>query len=279
MGFLCFSRSPTIVSARRLYQSPCNRDFKVDIDIKCCVNGYLAKDKKQPATLIIFAVQLDCVENGAFEQFRMEVDFYNKDGATNTCKPEVICTAPFSTQEHINELVRDVTEKTTHSVKWVAELNSTIANAYISAPALKLGVDSHDTNEKESKYKIHFFCKGSSNTRCDTLGRRNGVWWNVSTGSNRNAQDDRGIPTNYLFAVVIKRDSDSAPFEARVRLNYKASCAHRMQKLLQILSCRPVETLVTFDPSMKLEGKCEGIEREMLGRYIKEGELAKLTVI
>jgi hypothetical protein len=302
MGFLSLSRSPTIVPARRIYQSQDNADFKVDVDIKCCINGYLAKDKKEPATLIIFAVQLVCVEKGTFNHFGMEVDFIDKDGATNPCRPEVISSAPFSVQERMNEMVTDVTVKATHVVTKVAEVNAT---AGAGIPGAKAGVDTRDTNEKEFKYKIRYFGKGSSNTRCDDSGLRNGVWWNVNKSSNPDAKDDAGIPPNYLFAVLVERSNDSAPFEARIRLTVEAGWAHKMEKILQILAgktstkrrpssikrrshelihltaddCESELEPVVFDPRTKFEGKCENIDREMLGKYLKEGELAKLTVI
>lgn len=277
MGFLCFSQSPIIVPARRIYQSQWKAEFKVDIDIKCCVNGYLAKDKKQPATLIIFAAQLVCVEKGTFNQFRMDVDFCDEDRSTNPCNPEVICTAPFSTQEHMNELVTDVTVKAIRSVKKAAEVNAT---ACAGIPGAKVGTETQKTNEKEFKYKIRFFGKGSSGTRCDNSGRRNGVWWNVNKSSDPDAKDDAGITPNYLFAVLIKRTNDSAPFKARIRLTVKAGWAQKVEKILQILAGKSsMDSLEAFDPRTKFEGKCEGIDRALLGKYLKEGELAKLTII
>jgi hypothetical protein len=47
--------------ARKIFQTESDKSFRIDIDIATCVHGYLAPDKKQPASLIIFAVQFVCL--------------------------------------------------------------------------------------------------------------------------------------------------------------------------------------------------------------------------
>jgi hypothetical protein len=107
MGFFSFSRSPTIIPARRIHQSRHDAEFEVDVDIKCCIHGYLARDKKEPVSLIIFAPQLVCLNKGTFNVFRMEVNFYDQDGSGKPCNSAAISIAPFSVQERVHEEIVD----------------------------------------------------------------------------------------------------------------------------------------------------------------------------
>lgn len=43
-------------------------------------------DKEEPASLIIFAPQLACVDKGTFNIFGMEVNFYDQDESGKTVR-------------------------------------------------------------------------------------------------------------------------------------------------------------------------------------------------
>jgi hypothetical protein len=309
MGLFCFSRSPTIIPARRIYQSRDDAEFKVDVDIKCCVHGYLAKDKKQPASLIIFAPQLVCVDKGTFNLFRMEVNFHDQDESGKPCNPVIISTAPFSAQERVHEEIVDFREKTTVLIKKTKKVTATagVDNTGVKAGlGGEFGSETQNTRELEHSYKVHYFIKGSSNTRVDDdSGRRYGVWWNVKKSNNPDTRDDAGIPPNYLFAVLLIRANDSTPFEARFRLFAEAGWAHKKERIVELVTRhmmkkgrlssahRPLSQELAnfaagdyegtpkptvFDPRTKFEGDCQGIDRMQLGKY-KEGELAKLVIM
>lgn len=306
-----FWRSSTITiiaPSRRVYQCSDTSEFKVDVDIHSCVHGYLGKDRKQPASLIVFSTQLTCLDKGTFNLFRMEVDFCDQDGAVNPCKPQVIATAPFSVEERLHEDVRSIREKVTDMVENNAEASITVPiQASLGG---KLGHTTQRTKERETNYQEHYFSKGSSNTRCDESGLRNGVWWNVRKGRDPVTGDDvGGIPPNYRFAVLITRTNDDTPFEAHVQLFVEAGWAHKTEKILQLLlgkmpgkkkrlasKTRRSHDLsrlvnlavgdhegeadpVLFDPRNRLEGRCDNIDRESLGKFRDENELAKLTVV
>jgi hypothetical protein len=61
---------------RKIHHSPDKAEYKVDIDIRTCIHGYMKSDRKTPATLIVFDVQLVCTTNkGIFDYFKMDVEF------------------------------------------------------------------------------------------------------------------------------------------------------------------------------------------------------------
>lgn len=311
MGCFCFLRSPTIIPARRIYQSRHDAEFKVDVDIKCCVHGYLAKDKKQPASLIIFAPQLVCVDNGRFNLFRLEVDFHDQNGSGKPCEPMVASTAPYSVEEHLYEEIVEHKNKVTKVVKKTKKIKATagVSEAPVNAGVDgELGTETQQTDELEYSTKVHYFSKGSSNTRVsDDSGRRYGVWWNIKKSTNPKTGDDAGIPPNYLFAVLLTRTNDSTPFEALFRLYAEAGWAHKKEKMIEIITRhlaakgkkdrpssvhRPLPQELAdfaagnyegrpkpmvFDPQIKFEGDCHGIDHLQLGKYKKENELEKLT--
>jgi hypothetical protein len=312
MGLFCFSRSQTIIPPRRVYQTRQDAEFKVEVDVKCCIHGYLAKDKKQPASLIIFASQLACVDNGKFNLFRMEVSFHDQDESGNPCAPVVISTAPYSVEERLDEEIVEFKNKITTVVKKTKKVTATagltvaLLNAGLDG---ELGSESQKTKELEYSTQVHYFSKGSSNTRVDDdSGRRYAVWWNVKKNTNPKTGDDAGIPPNYLFAVLLTRTNDSIPFEARYRLFAEAGWAHRKEKIIDIVTRhltkkgkegrpssvhRPlpqeladfavgnyegIPKPMVFDPRTKFEGDCQGTDRLQLGKYKKDDELQKLTM-
>lgn len=311
MGFFCFSRSSTFHPARRIYQSRHDAEFKVDVDIKYCVHGYLAKDKKQPASLIVFAPQLVCVENGTFNLFRLEVDFRDQNQPGEPCEPTIALTAPYSVEEHLYEEIVEYKNKFTKVVKKTRKITATagVSEAPVKAGLNgELGSETGKTDELEYSTKVHYFSKGSSNTRVDEdSNRRYGVWWNVKKSTNPRTGDDAGIPPNYLFAVLLTRTNDSASFEAQFRLYAEAGWAHKKEKMVEIIARhlttkgrkgrpspahRPLSQELAdfaagnyegrpkpmvFDPQKKTEGDFQGIDRMQLGKYGNEDELKRLT--
>lgn len=312
MGFFCFSRSSTIIPARRIYQSQHDAEFKVDIDIKYCIHGYLAKDKKQPASLIVFASQLICIDNGTFNLFRLEVDFHDQNESGQPCKPMIASTAPYSVEERLYEEVVEFKNKVIKAVKKIKKIRATagVSEAPFKASlGGELGSEKQETDELEYSTKVHYFSKGSSNTRVDEdSGRRYGVWWNIKKSTNPKTGDDAGIPPNYLFAVLLARADNSTPFEAQFRLYAEAGWAHKKEKMVEIIT-RHLKTKgskdspssdrrslsqeladfaagnyegrpkpMIFDPRIKFEGDCQRIDRMQLGKYKNEDELVKLTM-
>jgi hypothetical protein len=310
MGLFCFSRSSTAIPARRIYQSRHDAEFKVDVDIKYCVHGYLAKDKKQPASLIVFAPQLICVGNGTFNLFRLEVDFQDQKESGKLCEPTVTSTAPYSVEEHLYDEIVEYKNKFTKVKKKTKKITATagISEAPVQAGfGGELGSEVQNTDELEYSTKVHYFSKGSSNTRVDEdSNRRYGLWWNVKKSTNPKTGDDTGIPPNYLFAVLLTRNNDSTPFEAQFRLYSEAGWAHKREKMIEIITChlttkgnkekpslahRPLSQDLAdfgagngyrpkpmiFDPRIKYEGDCQGINQMHLGKYKNEDELEKLT--
>jgi hypothetical protein len=309
MGLFSFSRSPISIPARRIYQSRDDSKLKIDVDIKYCVHGYLAKDKKQPASLIIFAPQLDCVNRETINIFTMEVNFYDQDGSSQPCNPTVISTAPFSVQECVDGVIVDSREKVAVLVKRNKKVNGT-AGVNIGLNAGLGGELAHETQhnrELEHFYQKRYFIKGSSNTRVDDSGRRYGVSWNVKKSNNPDAGDDAGIPSNYLFVVLLTRTNNSTPFEARFRLSARVGMANKRERVIEVVTrpftksktgrpssvnrlsqelknftardCDGTAKPTVFDPRTKHEGDYQDIDRLQIGRYKKVVELEKLAIV
>lgn len=270
----------------------------------------MANNKKQPASLIILAPQLVCVENGTFNLFRIEADFQDQDKSGKPCGPAIVSTAPYSFEERLYEEVVEFKNKVTKMVKKTKKISATVG---ITEAPLKaglngeLGTETQKINEIEYSTKVHYFSKGSSNTRVDEdSNRRYGVWWNVKKSTNPKTGDDAGIPPNYLFAILLTRSNDSTPFEAHFRLFAEAGWAHKKEKIVEIVARhlttkgkgrpsaanRPLSQELAdfaagnyegrpkpmvFDPRIKFEGDCQGIDRMQLGKYKKDEELEKLT--
>jgi hypothetical protein len=307
MKFFCFEPSGASIRGRKIHQSPKKADFKVDVDIHTCIHGYLAKDKRQPASLIIFKVQLVCTREGTFDRFYMDVTFNNianKNVSTDLAQPEVVSTAPFWYEMPQNLLSRIWKKEELHAINktYGIEIGAgrTIPNVEARAKVKRTKMD-YSKLHTDGEY--HYYDKGSSSTTVDETGRRTGVWWNAKKSSAPGLKDDAGLQPNYLFAILLTRSSATAPFEARMHLAIDAwqkdkkvkssqlfseDIAVKRPKAIQRLSSRwikPAEDAegdaapITFDPKVMLEGQCDKIDINRLARYKDGQELAKLTII
>jgi hypothetical protein len=316
------------IPGRKVFASQKDAKYKVDIDIRTCIHGYLASNKEVSATLIVFDVQLVCTSNkGIFDYFNMEVEFQDKFASQKNSwykfgwrkiesektepskikssavvEPAIMTTAPFVAEEHDNKDVVDF--KRENSKVNRKNINSGVG---VGNQAARMGasgaVENTISTKEETTGKYLYFSKGSSNTRCDASGRRYAVWWNVKKSSNPNSKDDAGIHPNYRFAVLLKRNHETEPFEAQVQLTIKADSARRSQmfgpetainrpalikRLSEALLGDEVNSAklipVVFDPKIKREGKCDGIDGKMidrknLGKWADHERLAQLTLI
>ena len=144
------------------------------------------------------------------------------------------------------------------------------------------------------------------------------MWWNVKKSTNPKTGDDAGIPPNYLFAVLLTRSADASattPFAAQFRLFVEAGWAHKKEKIVEIVARhmttkgrkenkrglgerpssvhRPLSQELAdfaagnyegrpqpmvFDPRLKFEGDCQGIDRMQLGKYTRPEKLVELTM-
>lgn len=165
------------------------------------------------------------------------------------------------------------------------------------------GVENTIGTKEETTGKYLYFGKGSSSTRPDASHRKCGVWWNVKKSSDPDSKDDAGIRPNYRFAVLLTRGHRTETFEAHIQLTIKAGSARRsqmfgpetavsrpalMKRLSEALLGDEVSSAklipVVFDPKIKREGKCDGIDGKMidrknLGKWADHERLAQLTLI
>jgi len=265
----CISFPPkierTIEQPRKIYQSPHGNNFKIDIDLKTCIHGYLSWSKRQPASLMIFGVQFACLRNhGTIRRMHLQVDFEDLHGNTSSAHPGIISYAPF---EFERQNVAEIDVEETRGVQ-----------SNVSATIDLVGVNQGVTHSKVEKYKDVYFGKTAAETVVNDKGVHSGVWWNVKQSTNPHAKDDAGIEPNYRFAVLLTRRNDS-DFQARLRLVVDAGWRHRVENTFsQKVTGAGKKPNLTFSPvTLHYEGNCTGINRKRLGRFKNRAELQRVT--
>jgi hypothetical protein len=212
------------------YSSASDANYQVNIKHRY-IHGHLAKDKKQPASLIIFDVQLTRGHGKArFRRFKMDVDFQMPQGAdVEKCshRPTILASAPFSVQANINETNIDVKDKMTHGNK--SSLNVKVT------PVIQFSAEVSNGTETQRTFQQHFYEKGTSFKRCEP-GSSNwtGVWWNVEESGNPEAKDDAGISPNHRFAVLVERASNTK-YVAVIQLTVDGGLGYKREKFLHTL--------------------------------------------
>jgi hypothetical protein len=265
----CISFPPkierVIKQPRKAYQTPDGNNFNIDIELKTCVHGYLSWSKRQPASLIIFGVQLACLRNhGTIKRMRLQVDFEDMHGNTPSANPGVISHAPF---EFERQNVSEINIEETRG-----------AQSNVSATINLVGGNHGVTHSRVEKYKELYFGKSAAATLVNDKGVHSGVWWDVKQSTNPHAKDDAGIEPNYRFAVLLTRKNDS-DFQARLCLEVNAGWRHRVENnFSQKVTGAGKKPNLTFSPAtLHYEGNCTGINRKRLGRFKSCAELQKVT--
>jgi hypothetical protein len=261
-----------ILQPRKIYQSEKEKNFKVDIDILTCVNGYLAHDRKQAASLIVFGVQLVTLKKGSFNRIKMDLDFLDANGMESASCPVILNHAPYKTEAYEN-----VTQiKNTHKIV----LNGNGNAGGPPGSLLKMGASLEVTDQRESNFKDRYYGKGSSSTRLNAQSSRSGIWWNVKKSSDPDAHDDAGIKANYQFAVLLTRPNNDL---FRAKLTLLVDAGWRFKTEIQIPqkvkdNKGASSTSLVFSPEVWYEGtRLLGIERTRLGEFVKSDTLVKLA--
>ena len=265
----CISFPPKIEriieQPRKIYQSPDGNNFKIDVDLKTCVYGYLSWSKRQPASLIIFGVQFACLRNhGTIRQMHLKVDFEDIYGNTPPANPGIISHVPF---EFERQNVKEIDVEETRGVQ-----------SNVSATIDLVGVNQGVTHSKVEKYKDVYFGKAAAETVANNKGIHSGVWWNVKQSTNPHAKDDAGIEPNYRFAVLLTRENNS-DFQARLDLVVDAGWRHTVKNnFSQKVTGAGKKPNLNFSPTtLHYEGNCTGINRKRLGKFKSCAELQKIT--
>lgn len=263
------TRLRTKPQPRKIFQTENDKTFRIDIDITTCVHGYLAPDKKQPASLIIFAVQFVCLaKRGAFNRIQMDLDFEEVDGSDQPSHPEIITHAPYIREEEHNV--------STKQIKKMFKKDFT-THADITLGAGKAGVRETVTKQNEESFIKRYSGKAASNTRIDKkTGRQSGVWWNVKKSTDPDKSED-GINSNHHFAVLLTRNNKS-DFQASIRLFVDAGWRYRAENGgSKVKKIDGKEPNLRFSPGTWYEGNCEDIDRKRLAVFRNDAKLAGLT--
>jgi hypothetical protein len=254
---------------RKILQTENDKNFRIDISVATCVHGFLTPDKKQPASLIVFAVQFVCLaKKGAFNRIQMDLDFEDVDGSDNPSYPEIIAHAPYIHEEEHNISYKQI--------KRMFKKDFT-THADIALVAGKAGISETITKQNEESFIKRYSGKAASSTRVDKkTGKQSGVWWNVKKSTDPDKSED-GINSNHHFAVLLTRVNKS-DFQVRVRLFVDAGWRYLAEnggsKVKKIDGKSPD---LRFSPELWYEGKCEGIDRKRLGIFHNDGKLTELT--
>jgi len=252
---------------RKIFQTENYKNFRIDIEIPTCVHGFLAPDKQQPASLIIFAVQFVCLaKKGAFNRVKVDLDFESSN--TSILSPNIVAHAPFVNEEEQNVSLKDIK----HIVK-----KSITGSANITLGPGKAGASETSSSQREETFVQRYAGRAASSTRVNIkTGRSSGVWWNVKKTTDPN-KSDNGINSNYCFAVLLERD-DKSDFE--VGLNLMVDAGWRF--LAENGGSRETKIdgkspHLKFVPGIWYEGNCLGIDRKKLDLFRDQDRLADLT--
>lgn len=258
-----------IEQPRKIYQTPDEKHFNIDIKLRTCVHGYLSWAKRQPASLIVFEVQFACIgRHGSFKRIKLRVDFEDLPGPGADASPNIISHAPFEFEEREN--ITEAQIQRTHGMQASASANINLVGGSGGA---KLTL----SREEISKHTAIYFGRGAAATVANDKGVSSGVWWNIKQSTNPVAKDDTGISPNYCFAVLVTRQDD-ADFQARLDLLIDAGWRHKAEN--HFSSKLPVKgqcPSLLFSPSTHYEGKSTGIDRNRLGRFKESVQLEQLT--
>ncbi len=260
-----------IEQPRKIYQSPDGSKFNIDIELKTFIHGYLSWSRRQPASLIVFAVQFACLRNhGTFKRMHLQIDFEDPPGIEATSNPAIISHAPFEFErQKITEIDVQQTAGVQHDF-----------SATINLGGGKVGANEKVSHVKVENYKDIYFGKAAAATVINEKGIHSGVWWNVKQSTNPHAKDDAGIEPNCRFAVLLTR-RDESDFQAHLRLAVDAGWRHRIENhFSQRIKVPGKEPDLTFSPATDhFEGNCTGIDRKRLGIFKDRAELQRLTLL
>jgi hypothetical protein len=207
---------------------------------------------------------------GSFNRIKMTVNFEDQETPIGKTQPAVIASAPFVFEEK---------QKASQTKSQASKKVENVAYTDINLVGGKGGVKHTESTEKITNTTQHYYGKGSSGTICNDAGTTTGIWWNVKKSSNPDAKDDAGIDSNYRFAVLVARHSNT-PFHARMKLLVDAGWRFRAENRGSLVSFVKGESpSLIFDPQTWYEGDCAGIDRKRLGQFLEKKKVAGLTKI
>jgi hypothetical protein len=247
-------------------------NFNIDITLQTCVNGYLSWTRTQPASLLVFNVQLVCIgKKGSFSNVMMRADFEDIPG-TRSASPVILAHAPFEFEEKQKETKLTISR----SNKVQSEVS-----VPIGLPGGNGKLKQMSVKEVTSTGSVDYFGKGCSGTVASPEGRISGIWWNVKKSSDPNVKDDAGIDANYRFAVLLTRKSQS-PFVIRIKMDVEVANMGMRYRLKggasKVLVGGDSLSLIA-NPKTYYEGDCTGFSRYNLGRLRRRQEMANLASV
>lgn len=276
MGFGIFNRQINHSFILRQQSFPAfntalNDNSQVNITYRF-LHGYMDKDKKQPASIVIFHAQL-ISRRGRIRRFKLDLDFsqtskVNTEASSMsalTRTPKIISHAPFREPEALDKMHICMNDKATEQAKLGLSAGLPVGMGG-SIEVLRNRV-------VEKRFARPSFTRGISGKR-GTPGSKewSAVWWEVEErGEYQDAGDAAGVPPRFAFAVLLERAADEE-FQANIRVSWKCNLWHAAEKI------------VAFEPSRRAGGRPPGNcfslrlnPGNRLGQWKDEEKIAELV--
>jgi hypothetical protein len=277
-----------------------NETFNIAISLRTCVHGYLAADKKQPASLIVFSVHLNCFRRARhFSRFDMDAEFSEtselnpmsekENPSLQSEGPAIIQYAPHSRNSKESETEIEAKKTCSGSMKAETDLE-------FFSKGVKAEVAGSLTKEitERSKHRYFEICRAKARPR-PNKDTPVAVKWVSVRSSNPHHTDDASLTPETLFAVLLQRRT-GAKFEVKINFWADGGKRYTFQRCLEhfdasnnvqenmrkVLGCAWDQggemVRKEFDPSgLKCRGLVEGIKRNELGKFAVQNALEKLT--
>ncbi|KAK4099056.1 hypothetical protein N658DRAFT_517658 [Parathielavia hyrcaniae] len=245
--------------------------FRKTVETVLVVHGWETEAKKQPMSLIVLSVRLNChAANFRIQSARMWFAFYEDDKAsppnTEEAAPEVVTFAPF------------VEQKITNVTPEVREVTNAFGGK-LGPPETFMSGGVEASRAVKSGYTRQHFDRGTA----DCLVRDDRVY-GVNWFCEQNKLTKYGVNPHFHVAVLLKREhtkadnkaiSFSGVFDMRIEAGLIHDFNNGIRRAFRL--GKPEDEAIYYDPNQSAQtGGFEGVGQELKAN-VEENNLGKLA--